>query len=247
MSGRQGAAGLLLPGLLTLIGVVVLVGLGTWQIDRKAWKEALIATLDKRLNDSPVALPPQSEWSGLTQDNAEFTRVRARVTFFPVRDAMVYTSSSTLRDDVKTPGYLVFVPVRLADGSLIVLNRGFVKDRSYPQGEGTEEIVGALRWPEPSSRWIADHDASDASIWYVKNPLLMAAVKNWGAVAPFYVEQEAPEPPGGLPHPARLRPSLRNEHLQYAVTWYGLAIVLAAVFVVWAFRRRSDEGAPPAG
>jgi cytochrome oxidase assembly protein ShyY1 len=60
-------------------------------------------------------------------------------------------------------------------------------------------------------------------------------------VAPFYVEQEAPVPPGGLPHPASLKVQLRNDHLQYAVTWYGLAAVLVVMFAIWAVRRRREE------
>ncbi len=146
-----------------------------------------------------------------------------------------------MRDDVKSPGYMVFAPVRLADGSQIVVNRGFVQDYNFPKGDGTLEIVGAIRWPEPSSRWIADHDEPYGTTWYVKNPTLMAQVKKWGDVPPFYIEQESPVPAGGLPHPAALKPHLRNEHLQYAITWYGLAAVLAVMFSVWVVKRRREE------
>ena len=66
------------------------------------------------------------------------------------------------------------------------------------------------------------------------------SVKGWGEVAPFYIEQEAPVPPGGVPHPAPLKVQLRNDHLQYAVTWYGLAAVLVVMFAIWAVRRRRD-------
>lgn len=238
MTAERRRGGTLVPAAAALAALVTLLGLGTWQLGRKAWKENLIATLDRRLNDAPVALPPPSEWAGMTPDNSEFTRVKTRIAFYPVRDAMVYASNSAIRDDVKSPGYFVFVPVRLPDGSRIVVNRGFVPGRPYPQGEGTQEIIGAIRWPEPSSRWIADHDDSDATTWYVKNPKLMAQVKNWGDVPPFYIEQESPVPPGGLPHPAPLKPQLRNEHLQYAITWYGLAAVLVVMSAIWAARRR---------
>jgi cytochrome oxidase assembly protein ShyY1 len=241
MNDRRAGAGVLLPGAFALTGLAVLLGLGTWQVERKAWKENLIVTLEHRLSELPVALPPPSEWAAMTKDNSEFTRVRARVTFFAMPDAMVYTPNSTMRDDVKAPGYMVFAPARLADGSQIVVDRGLVPDRSYPKGEGIQEIVGAIRWPEPSSRWIADHDESDASIWYVKNPQMMAKVKRWGDVPPFYIEQESPVPPGGLPHPSPLTPHLRNEHLQYAITWYGLAAVLAVMFAIWIKRRRAGE------
>ena len=68
----------------------------------------------------------------------------------------------------------------------------------------------------------------------VRDPSAMAKFKGWGTVAPFYIEQEAPVPPGGLPHPAPLKVQLRNDHLQYAITWYGLAAVLVVMFAIWA-------------
>ena len=70
----------------------------------------------------------------------------------------------------------------------------------------------------------------------------MARRKTWGTVAPFYIEQEAPVPPGGLPHPAPLKVQLRNDHLQYAITWYGLALVLVVMSAVWVARRRREAG-----
>jgi cytochrome oxidase assembly protein ShyY1 len=120
-----------------------------------------------------------------------------------------------------------------------VINRGFTPDRSYPAASGAQDIVGALRWPEQPSRFVSAHDAA-GEIWTVRDPQAMAALKNWGPVAPFYIEQEAPVPPGGVPHPAPLKVQLRNEHLQYAITWFGLAAVLVVVFGLWARKRRGE-------
>ena len=71
----------------------------------------------------------------------------------------------------------------------------------------------------------------------------MARQRGWENVAPFYIEQESPVPPGGVPHPAPLRVNLPNHHLQYALTWYGLALVLVAVFAAWLLHRRRGETA----
>ena len=79
------------------------------------------------------------------------------------------------------------------------------------------------------------------NLWFLRDPASIAVAKGLKEVAPFYVEQEAPAPPGGLPQPGKLEVRLRNEHLQYVVTWYGLALVLAVVFAVWA--RSSLRGA----
>jgi len=240
-AGRM-RTGLLVRGAAALAGLVVLLGLGTWQIQRKAWKEALIATLTQRLNETPAALPPSAGWAGMTAQNSEFLRIRARVEFSDNDDALLYTSGSALRDDVKSPGYFVFALGRLPDGGKVVVDRGYVPDKSYPRRRGSQEIVGALRWPEGPPWFISAHDATGA-VWYARNHRMMAEFKKWGAVAPFYIEQEAPVPPGGLPHPAALTVRLRNNHLQYALTWYGLAAVLVVVFAIWTVKSRSENEA----
>jgi cytochrome oxidase assembly protein ShyY1 len=222
--------------MIALLGFAVLLGLGTWQIERKAWKERLIETITQRIKTEPMVLPAPTEWIAMAAGDWEFRRVNLRIE--PVgKDVLVYISGSNLRDDVKAPGYLVFTPVRLPDGGRLVVNRGYVSDQSYPRLSGAQDIVGALRWPEAPSWFVADHDAA-GDVWYVRDQRAMAELKGWGPVAPFYVEQEAPVPPGGSPHPAALQVRLRNDHLQYAVTWYGLAAVLALMFTVWAIRRR---------
>jgi surfeit locus 1 family protein len=236
-------AGFLLPLAFALVGLIVLLALGAWQLERKAWKEALIATLAQRSAAAPAALPPPEAWASLSAENSEFTRVRLRIEPGTGDDVLVYTSGSTLRDDVKSPGYFVFAPVRLAGGATIVINRGYVPSRSAPRPQGPQEIVGSLRWPEAASLFVSERDAS--GVWYVRDQRAMARVLGWGEVAPFYVEQEAPVPPGGLPHPAPLNVRLRNDHLQYALTWFALAGALAVVFVLWAVRRRGEIAAGP--
>ena len=231
---------MLIPAVFTLASLAVLIALGTWQLQRKSWKDALIANLTERLAAAPVALPPPAQWGSLTPDNAEFRRVRLQADF-RADDALAYTSGSALRDDVKSPGYFVFSAARLVGGQHVVVNRGYTKERSYPVRSGPEEIVGVLRWPEPSSWFVADHDTR-ADLWYVRDHRLMARTRGWGEVAPFYVEQEAPVPPGGAPHPAPLHVNLPNHHLQYALTWYGLALVLVAVFAAWVVHRGRPAG-----
>jgi surfeit locus 1 family protein len=232
--------GLLVPALATLCGLVVLLALGTWQVERKAWKEALIGTLNERAAAAPVVLPAPERWGTLTAENSEFLRVRLRADFRS-DDALVYTSGSALRDDVKAPGYFVFSAGRLPGGQTVVVNRGYVKERSYPVQPAPAEIVGYLRWPEQPSWFVPERDAS-SDVWHVRDHRAIARARGWINVAPFYIEQESPMPPGGAPHPASLRPNLPNHHLQYAVTWYGLALVLIAVFTVWMVDRLRQAG-----
>jgi surfeit locus 1 family protein len=237
---------LLLPAIIAAAVFALLIGLGVWQVQRKAWKENLIATLAERMTAPPSLLPPHSQWQSLTPQTDEFRRVRLRVQFDPKSEARVYSGGSGLREDVKAPGYFAFAPARLPDGSMIVINRGHV-DNASPDASlkpiavptAAVEIVGALRWPEPRGLFApADNPARNQ--WFVRDHLAMAAAKDWGPVAPFFVDQEAPVPPGGLPKPGKITPNLRNDHLQYALTWYGLALVLVAVFLVW-LRSRARE------
>ena len=231
---------LVIPGIATLLALAVLLGLGTWQLQRKAWKEQLIATLNARLDAPPLPLPPPASWNNLAAADMEFRHVAFPATFLPVQGAHVYTTGSSLRGDVSGPGFWVFAPARDPDGAIVMVNRGFVPygqentlgGGSFPRS-GTVNITGVLRWPEARGMFTPT-DKPATNLWFVRDHLAIAAAKGVGPVAPFYVEQETPEPPGGLPRPGKVIPSLPNNHLQYAITWYGLAAVLVIVFLVWA-------------
>jgi len=242
---------LLIPALLAF---VVLVGLGTWQVQRKAWKEGLIAALDAQLAAPPIALPAAASWPQLDRQRDEYRRVTFSATFDNAKESLVFAAPSTFRPDVSGPGYWVFTPARLTDGNIVMVNRGFVPDgrrdaKTRPQGQitGPIDILGSLRWPE-TRHWFTPEDEPAKNLWFIADPQAIAAAKGLGAVAPFYVEQESPVPPGGLPQPGKLVVTLPDNHLQYALTWYGLAVVLVIWFAVWAFgleRAVSQAGAVP--
>ena len=244
--------GLLGPAVFTAVGLALLIGLGTWQLERKAWKEALIASIEQRIAAAPIALPSPERWASLRQADDEFTRVGFRAQFENAQEALVYASGTALRPDVSGPGYWVFTPARLAAGARVVVNRGFVPEanrdpatRAAGQISGPVDMVGVLRWPERAS-WFTPAGEPARNLWFARDHLAIAASKGWGAVAPFYVEQEAPPVPGGLPRVGRLVVALPNNHLQYALTWYGLAAVLVAVFAAFV-RGRWRESGPAAG
>jgi surfeit locus 1 family protein len=241
---------LLVPALLTVGAFAILIGLGAWQLERKAWKDGLIETLTQRLAEPPQHLPRRERWSQLDPIRIEFRHVSFQGEFLHEQEALVYTTGSTLRNDRPTgPGYWVLTPARLPDGGLVVVNRGFVpegrqdaKNRREGQVTGPVEIVGAVRWPEERNLFTPD-DQPLKNLWFVRDHLAIASAKGWGDVAPFYVAQVSPAPPGGFPRVGRLTASLPNNHLQYAVTWFGLAAVLVVVFAVWARGRRRSARA----
>ena len=242
---RRSWLGLLAPAVLAF---AVLVGLGIWQMERKAWKEGLIATLTERLAAPPSALPTPSAWRTLNPASDEYRRVSFTTTFDHSKEALVYAAASAFRPDVSDHGYWVFTPARVAGGAYVVVNRGFVPEarraiasRADGQIAGPLEIVGTLRWPDARG-WFSPTDDPAHNLWFARDPLAIADAKGIGPAAPFYVEQEAPVPPGGLPQPGKLVVRLRNEHLQYALTWYGLALVLAVSFAAWAYKSGRQAG-----
>src|SRR5262249_37705357 len=235
--------------MLALVGVIILAGLGVWQLDRRTWKENLISTLNARLTRAPEELPPRASWARLREDGEEFRRV-----FFPAEvldgeEALVSTSGSPLRPDVKGPGYWVFAPARLPGGSIVLINRGFVPDdhkdpamRAEGTPQGIVDVVGVMRWPEKRNP-VTPADDPKKNIWYLRDLKSIADAKKWPTAAPFYIDQEEPAPPGGWPKPGKLEVHLPDNHLQYAITWFGLALALAGVYVAWLskriFRRRT--------
>jgi surfeit locus 1 family protein len=240
---RKRKSSILDATLMTLAGLVILIGLGVWQLDRKVWKENLITTLNTRLGRAPEDLPPRASWAQLREDKEEFRRVVFPAEFLDGEEALVYTAGSPLRPDVKGPGYWVFAPARLAGGSIILVNRGFVPaDRKDPgtRTEGTPhgivDIVGVLRWPETRNSFTPADDPKN-NVWFLRDSNSIAKFKTWLTAAPFYIDQEGPVPPGALPKPGKLEVRLPDNHLQYAITWFGLALALAGVFIVWLARR----------
>ena len=225
---------------------IVLIGLGSWQLERKTWKEGLIAALDARTSAEPMPLPPPERWSALDPENDEFRRVSFAATIASGREALVYAAGSSIRPDIKGVGYWVFAPAELAGGAVVVVNRGFLPEgeqdpKTHMPPAGRIDLVGALRWPEPRG-WFVPNDDPARNLWFARDPLAMAQANGWGSVAPFYVELESST--GPLPRAGRLTPTLRNEHLQYALTWYGLAAVLAVMFAFWLRSRRRDGQSP---
>jgi surfeit locus 1 family protein len=248
---RRSWLGLSIPAALVF---AALLALGTWQLQRKVWKEGLIAALAERLDAPAVALPLPASWPRLDQAHDEYRHVKFQAEYENGKEALVYASASAFRPDVNSlgAGYWVFVQAKLPDGGVVVVNRGFVPTgvwnataRAAAQVSGDVEITGVMRWPDVA-HWFTPKPDPAHNVWYLRDPQAIAATKGWPKVAPFYVEQESPVPPGDWPKPGKLVVRLRNDHLQYALTWYGLALVLVVVLVAYAVksrRERSDQGA----
>jgi cytochrome oxidase assembly protein ShyY1 len=244
-AGQRGIAGL---ALIALIMVSVLTSLGVWQLRRKDEKHALIAVLTERLAGAPVALPLATEWNALNPAHDEFRRVSFSATFEPKPDVMVYSSGSAVRNDVTGPGTWAFMPARLTNGRVVVVNTGFVQNTMQDrvqQDRAVSRLVtgtpiamtGYIRFPEQPGSFTPHEDAVKR-LWFSRDHRAMAQALGWGDVAPFYIDLEAPVPASGIPKPGPLQVHLKDDHLQYAITWFGLALVVAVAFGFWVRGRR---------
>lgn len=233
---------------IALVMVSVLASLGVWQLRRKDEKRALIAALTERLAGAPVALPPATQWPALNPAHDEFQRVRFSATFERKPDVMVYSSGSAVRDDIPGPVTWAFMPARLADGRTVVINAGFVQNTMQDRAQqdravtrlvtGTPvELTGYLRFPERPG-WFTPNADVAKRLWFSRDHLAMAQALGWDEVAPFYIDLESPVPASGTPKPGPLQVHLKDDHLQYAITWFGLALVVAIAFAFWVRSQR---------
>jgi cytochrome oxidase assembly protein ShyY1 len=243
-------------GLFTLAMVAAFVGLGIWQLQRRVEKHALIAALSERLAAEPVPLPPVSEWNSLAPAKDEFRRVRFSAALDPTAHASVYTSGSALRDDISGPGTWEFWPATLPDGHVVAVNMGFVADpaNDHSAGAGSmtksvislpSQVTGYIRFPESAGLLTPSADLGKR-LWFTRDHLAMAQALGWGGagktVAPFYIDLEQRVSSSVIPKPGPLHVHLKDDHLQYAITWFALAGAIVIAFVVsWHGRRNRQD------
>lgn len=255
MLSRLRAADLLWPTLLVIPALAVLLGLGTWQMSRKAWKEEIIATIAARAEAPPVeqaqvtSLTCQPADDGLAQ-SCEYQRVRLKGRFDHDGERHVFAGAQGSGPQAEV-GYWVFTPFLPAgdrSGGVTYVNRGFVPERLKAPGQraagqvaGDVEIVAQIRTRELRSRFAGANDPA-RNTYFVRNPAELAggsaaAGNSAGRLIGnplFYLELVQGAPPGGYPKPLAASISLPNRHLEYALTWYGLALTLVGVFAAFA-------------
>jgi surfeit locus 1 family protein len=219
------------PTLFTAFATLLCLGLGVWQIQRLHWKEGLIAARAAAVSAPPIALPRDAA----AARGMEYRHVA--VSGVLRNDKELYRYWTSDRGD---PGYDVLTPLRQADGRYVFINRGFVPaDRRDPAtrraGEITGEtrVVGLLRLaPATRPGWFTPDNQPGQNMWYWVDLPAMAAAAGVAPVAPFYVDADATPNPGGWPKGGGTVLTLPNHHLQYAITWFSLAVAAVVVYVV---------------
>jgi surfeit locus 1 family protein len=215
--------------LVSLVMFAILISLGVWQIHRLHWKLGLIAAVSRNLT-----LPPVSLDTALAMGkDAEYRRVALTGHFEHAKETYVYGTAHG------APVWHVITPFTTTDGRALLIDRGIVPDalrdpakRAAGQVEGLQHVVGVWRTPDPPGLFTPDPDRAHRT-WFSRDVDSIAAADHVKLVAPVMVEADATPNPGGWPEGGKTVVTFRNEHLQYALTWFGLAAALIGVYVAF--------------
>jgi len=240
----EGRSALFLIITLAVAGLafVTLLALGTWQVQRLHWKEALLATIAERIAAEPVDVATVERRLAYTGD-VEYLPMRAAGRFLHEGERHFFATWQG------QSGFYVYTPLQLVDGRILFVNRGFVpydlkdpatRPQSQPAGKVTVQGLARNRLDGKPSVIVPDNDISK-NVFYWKDIAAMAESADLPAgaeVLPFFLDAGDTPNEGGLPVGGVTIIDLPNSHLQYAVTWYGLAAALAGVVFVWLLPQR---------
>jgi surfeit locus 1 family protein len=208
----------------------ILIALGVWQVERLHWKEGLLAEIASHMMAPPIsytqakALGPQ----------AQYRRVALDGSFDHTKESYVFTTGEN-----GAPVYHVVTPFALADGGTLMVDRGAVPKplldpRTREAGEvtGPQHIVGVWRTPDAPGLFTPAPDLAHR-VWYSRDVKAMAKTAQVTLSAPVIVEANAAPNPGGWPKGGQTVIDIPNNHLSYALTWFGLAVVLMGIYIAF--------------
>lgn len=210
---------------LCLIGVAGFTWLGVWQVHRRAWKLALIDQVNARVHAAPVPAPGPSAWPGITAERDAYRHVTVTGRYENGHETLVQATTEL------GPGFWVMTPFDTAGGFTVLVNRGFVpaerrapETRADAQITGVTTVTGLLRITEPGGAFLHHNDPAHHR-WYSRDVAAIATARGLGAVAPYFIDAERARLPADAPVGGLTIIHFRNAHLQYALTWFGLALL----------------------
>jgi len=228
-----------LPAALLALAALIFVGLGIWQVERRAEKLALIQAVDRRVHAQPAAAPGPADWPHISLASDAYRPIRARGAFLHDRETLVQAATA------RGPGYWVMTPLRTEAGWTLMVNRGFVPaerpdraSRRAGEPQGLVTVTGLLRITEPGGGFLHANDPA-ANRFYSRDVAAIAATRGLGPTAPYFLDAgatpgDAHQPRGGMTVLA-----FPNNHLEYALTWFALAgLSLLGLVRIW---RRGAE------
>jgi surfeit locus 1 family protein len=238
--------GVFVLGLLAVLGAAVFAGfvaLGTWQVHRRAWKHDLIARVDARVHAPPVDAPGRGQWPQVSLESDEYRSVKLAGVFMPDKSVRVRASTEL------GLGSWLMTPFRRDNGEVVLVNRGFVTPSwcggkaTCPTGPaGHTTVTGLLRITEPKGAFLQKNEPATGR-WFSRDVAAMAQAAGIDNAAPYFVDADAASAPGrgdgsDAPVGGLTVVSFPDNHLQYALTWYALALLtLVGGWVVWRDER----------
>jgi surfeit locus 1 family protein len=221
--------------------------LGAWQLERLADKEALIAEVDRQLSQPPYDLPPADQWSLIDLDTYAYHPLTLTGRYRDDKPVLVFTSLSDAKGKFSGPGYWVMAPFESAEGGIVFVNRGFIPQSSAasfaaagnPAGDLT--LTGIALEPEAAGPFTPGPDRANRIEW-LRDPIRLAAMAEVPApIFGLFVDAPAGEP-GALPQGGETVIEFPNNHLGYAFTWFGFALLTPALLAFWIWRQIRPAG-----
>lgn len=235
--GRPARVRVILAGSILLLAVAFMA-LGVWQLERREWKHALVHAVETRAYGAPIPAPGPNAWSDLSADKSAYRRVHVTGRFLPERDTFVRGVTGL------GSGYWVLTPLQTSDFSVLV-NRGFVpndaRDETRAAGTAPVTVTGLLRMTEPDGGFLRDNDPASGR-WYSRDVAAIGEAQRLGGLAPYFIDADRDAGVTGFPVGGLTVLRFSDNHLVYALTWFGLAL-----FSVWAFWRLLRADAEPPG
>jgi surfeit locus 1 family protein len=225
------------PGMTVACAILfaILCGLGVWQLERLQWKLALIATVNGHMAAAPVTL---AQIAAMPADQAQYRRVTLHGRFDHAKEAYVFTTDAS-----GAAVYHVLTPFQTDSGKTLMVDRGAVpKEKLDPSSRaagnvmGETTVTGVWRVPDRPGLFTPAPDMAHR-IWYARDLAGVAAADHITLSPPVLVEADATPNPGGMPLGGQTVVSFRNEHLSYAITWFGLATMLLGVWFSYNFSK----------
>lgn len=233
----------------------VFASLGTWQIARLFWKLDLIARVDQRVHAQAVPAPKPEQWSQLNASDDEYRRVHIEGSFVSGQDTLVLAVTE------RGSGFWVITPLRVADGPVVLVNRGFIPTEfaqtvapAVNDSNKRSNITGLLRMDQPGGAFLRQNDPVNHR-WYSRDVQAIAKASGLPPVAPYFIDADASSAPStgfstdtadAVPLGGLTVIAFHNSHLVYAITWYVLAAMVAGAS--WYFYRTQRRLRPdPSG
>ncbi len=239
---RSRRARLIVAGAAALL-CAALIALGSWQVQRLQWKTALIERVEQRVHAAPGAAPGPDSWAGLNKQQDEYRHVHVDGQFLDHLATRVQASTEL------GAGFWLLTPLRRDDGSVVLVNRGFLPAGATDVAPGGRtSLSGLLRISEPAGAFLRHNDAA-ANRWYSRDVAAIGAARALTRLAPYFIDQDGAAGDAAHQQPARAPTvpvggltviSFNNNHLAYALTWYALALMAGGACYLVLRERRAD-------